>query len=151
MTNDRILDELFERFLPSATADQIESSRLRILQRVRSGAATASFELPLHHTDYCVLLALSHGDRHGYGIMQDVEVFTEGATKFGPATLYTCIDRLLNARWIEESHYRPDLRINGEPRQYYRLAGVGAKVLAAETKRLSEKVEYVEEATARAI
>jgi DNA-binding PadR family transcriptional regulator len=146
MMHDQNLDELFARFLPSATAEQIESARWRILQRVRSEAATAPFELPLNHADYHVLLALSDDDRHGYGIMREVEAFSEGATKFGPGTLYTCIDRLLTAGWIQESHHRPDLGINEEPRQYYRLTGVGAKVLAAESRRLSAKVEYAEEA-----
>ena len=59
--------------------------------------------LPLNHADYHILLALADGERHGYGIMSDVEEITGGATWFGPVTLYTSIKRLLTSGLIEES------------------------------------------------
>jgi len=37
--------------------------------------------LPLRSVDFLVLLMLGRGDRHGYGIMQDVLAHTEGRTE----------------------------------------------------------------------
>jgi DNA-binding PadR family transcriptional regulator len=98
--------------------------------------------LPLNHADFHILLALADGERHGYGIMSDVEEITGGATTFGPGTLYTSIKRLLTAGLIEESANRPDPKLDDERRRYYRLTGLGRKVLAAEAERLSTLLRY---------
>jgi DNA-binding PadR family transcriptional regulator len=140
MTRDRKMDEVFERLLPSASQEQIEGARLRILSHVRSGATAEPVALPLsrlNHGDYHILLVLSEGERHGYAIMAEVAEVTEGATRFGPGTLYTSIKRLVTASVIEESGNRSDPKINDEPRRHYRLTGMGRKVLAAESERLA--------------
>ena len=148
MTRDRRMDEIFGRLLPSASQEQIEGARWRILEQVRAGAVAQPIALTvsrLNHGDYHVLLVLSSGERHGYAIMAEVAEVTEGATKFGPGTLYTCIKRLLTAGLIEESGNRPDPRINDEPRRYYRLTGTGQKVLVAESERLAGRHGYARE------
>jgi DNA-binding PadR family transcriptional regulator len=144
------MDHLFERLLPSASKEQVESARGRILERVRAHVpagreeveGTELFKLPLNHGDYHILLILENGERHGYAIMSEVEEITEGATKFGPGTLYTSIQRLLTSGLIEESNSRTDPRINDERRRYYRLTGMGQKVLAAESERLAARLRY---------
>jgi DNA-binding PadR family transcriptional regulator len=98
--------------------------------------------LPLNHADLHILLVLADGERHGYGIMSDVETMTGGATTFGPGTLYTSIKRLLSSRLIEESENRPDPKLDDERRRYYRLSGLGRKVLTAESERLSVLLRY---------
>ena len=40
-----------------------------------------------------VVLALLEGEKHGYGIMRDVEQMSGGAVKMGPGTLYGTIAR----------------------------------------------------------
>jgi DNA-binding PadR family transcriptional regulator len=145
MTRQRKMDDLFERLLPSASQEQIEGARLRILGHVRSGATAEPVALPLsrlNHGDYHILLVLSEGERHGYAIMAEVSQVTEGATRFGPGTLYTSIKRLVAAGVIEESGNRPDPKINHEPRRYYRLTGTGQRVLAAESERLAQRLRY---------
>jgi DNA-binding PadR family transcriptional regulator len=139
------MDELFGRLLPSASQEQVESSRLRVLERVRSdvaagrqsGEAMEWAGSVLNYGDYHILLALAEGERHGYAIMSEVEDITEGATKFGPGTLYTSIGRLLDAGLIGETECRPDPRMNDEPRQYYKLTGIGQRVLTVESERLA--------------
>lgn len=145
MTRDRKMDEVFERLLPSASQDQIEGARWRILERVRAGAVAEPVAVVghLNHGDFHILLVLSEGERHGYAIMSEVAAVTEGATKFGPGTLYTSIKRLLAAGLIEESTNRPDYKINDEPRRHYRLTGVGQRVLAAESERLAARLRLV--------
>ena len=58
--------------------------------------------LPLPPAAFHILLALSAGDCHGYGIIQDVEARTSGALRLSPGTLYRTIQRLLDDGLIEE-------------------------------------------------
>lgn len=95
----------------------------------------------MHH----ILLALLDGDRHGYAIMQVVEVLSHGEMRLGPGTLYTSIKKLLDARLIEESGQRPDE--DDERRRYYRLSDAGREAVLAETRRLSRLVQYAHKHT----
>ena len=91
--------------------------------------------LPLTPAVFHLLLALADGERHGYGIMQEVAASTDGQIKMGPGTLYGTIKRLLEAQLIEESDARPDPALDDERRRYYRLTGLGEKVVRAEAQR----------------
>ena len=101
--------------------------------------------LPLSPAVFHVLLALADAERHGYGIIKEVEARTEGRVRLGPGTLYGSIKRMLEQGLVEESGERPDAGLDDERRRYYRLTGFGRRVAAAEAERLSGLV-----ATARA-
>src|SRR5690242_9216178 len=91
---------------------------------------------PLQPATFLVLLALTVGDRHGYGIMQDVRQL-DPSFELGPATLYTTIQRLLDGGWIKEVS-GPE---SGERRRrYYRITREGDSVLQAEHKRMESIV-----------
>ncbi|MBL9136354.1 MAG: helix-turn-helix transcriptional regulator [Verrucomicrobiales bacterium] len=90
---------------------------------------------PLTPAVFHVLLALAHGEQHGYAIMQGVRESTQGAIKMGPGTLYGTIKRLLAAGWIEECESRLDPEVDDERRRYYRLSGQGRRALEAEARR----------------
>ena len=96
--------------------------------------------LPLTPAVFHVLLALADGERHGYAIMQEVAEHTEGRMKMGPGTLYGTIKRLLEADLIEESDERPDAEMDDERRRYYRLSGLGQRVVQAEARRYAAMV-----------
>jgi DNA-binding PadR family transcriptional regulator len=96
--------------------------------------------LPLTPAVFHVLLALADGERHGYAIMQEVAAHTEGRIKMGPGTLYGTIKRLIEAQLIEESDERPDAELDDERRRYYRLTGVGQRVVKAEAQRYAAMV-----------
>jgi DNA-binding PadR family transcriptional regulator len=96
--------------------------------------------LPLRPSVFHILLALSDGDLHGYGIMQEVAEHTAGQIKLGPGTLYGAIKRLLNDRLIVEADERPDPEMDDERRRYYRLTDFGEQVLKAEVRRISNMV-----------
>jgi len=88
--------------------------------------------LPLTPAVFAILLALSQGERHGYGIMKQAALPAGGEIKLGPGTLYGTLDRLMRDALVEETGFTDD-----ERRRYYRLTGLGTRVLAAETSRLS--------------
>jgi DNA-binding PadR family transcriptional regulator len=95
--------------------------------------------LPLQPAEFHILLALSAGESHGYGIIQDVAARTSGALRLSPGTLYRTIQRLLEDGLIEEP--RRSAGANDDPRRrYYRVTRRGAAVVRAETSRLTELV-----------
>src|SRR5919112_1395517 len=97
--------------------------------------------LPLTPSVFHILLALADGERHGYGIIKEVEARTEGGVRLGPGTLYGSIKRMLEEGLIEESDERPDSELDDERRRYYRLTGFGRRVASAEAERLNGLVE----------
>jgi len=93
--------------------------------------------LPLTPAVFQILLALAEDEKHGYAIMQDVEDYSGGRLKMGPGTLYGSLKRMLAAGLVEESEERPDPQMDDQRRRYYRLTGLGRRVLAAEARRLA--------------
>ncbi|MGB7538214.1 MAG: PadR family transcriptional regulator [Anaerolineales bacterium] len=92
---------------------------------------------PLTPAVFHILLSLADGEKHGYGIMKNVEAQTHGQIKMGPGTMYGSIKRMLAAGLIEETEERPDPELDDERRRYYRLTAAGRKVTVAETQRLT--------------
>lgn len=94
--------------------------------------------LPLPVAHLHILMALATGDKHGYAIMQEVEVLTEEAVTMGPGTLYGAIKKMLMSGLVEESDERPDPELDDERRRYYRITGLGGRVLEAEISRMEQ-------------
>ena len=92
--------------------------------------------LPLTAPVFHVLLALADGDRHGYGIILEIERRTGGAVKIRTGTLYTALARMLKLGLIEESDERPDPESDDERRRYYRVTPFGRDVTKAEAARM---------------
>ncbi len=96
--------------------------------------------LPLTPAVFHILLALADGERHGYGIMQEIAGRTHGTMRMGPGTLYGSIKRMLADGLIEASEERPDPEADDERRRYYRLTNFGQRVAQAEAGRLEQIV-----------
>ena len=88
-------------------------------------------QAPLTPAVLHILLALSTGERHGYGIMKQVQADSQGNTKMGPGTLYGAIARLEQQGWIEP--LPPE-----ERRQPYRITAGGLRVLRAKLTTLQQ-------------
>lgn len=98
--------------------------------------------LPLTPAVFNILLTLADGEKHGYGIMLEVESNTKGQVLMGPGTLYGSIKRMLQAGLIEESHERVDPEMDDPRRRsYYRLTGLGRRTLQMEAERLASQVQ----------
>lgn len=100
--------------------------------------------LPLTPAVFHILLALADGEKHGYGIMQEVEAVSAGQVNMGPGTLYGSIKRMLASGLIEESDERPDPALDDERRRYYRLTPFGQQVVTAEARRLAALVSVAQ-------
>ena len=102
--------------------------------------ATNLSNTPLTPAVLHILLALSSGERHGYGIMKQVESESQGKVKMGPGTLYGSLGRMIEAGLIRESDKKVDPRLDDERRIYYAITGLGQVTLAAELERYREVV-----------
>ena len=91
--------------------------------------------LPLAPAFFHILIALGDGERHGYGVMQEVAARTGGKVRLSPGTLYGSIKRMLEDGLLEE--LSPRGAAEDERRRYYRLTRFGRAVAAAEAERLS--------------
>jgi DNA-binding PadR family transcriptional regulator len=86
---------------------------------------------------------LSAGDRHGYGIRQDIIDHTRGEMELEAGNLYRTIRRLEIDGLIDEASGSSDS--TDERRRYYRLTPFGRRVLGAELERLRDLVRLGEE------
>ena len=93
-----------------------------------------SKHLPLSPATMHVLLALTSGDLHGYGILLEVARQSQGAYKIGPGTLYDNLKKLLSQGLVEEAGNEGK---EAAARREYHLSQLGSAVLRAETERLS--------------
>ena len=100
---------------------------------------------PLTPAVFHILLALSSGERHGYGIMKQVEADSQGKVSMGPGTLYGSLKRMLDAGLVQESDKRVDPELDDERRIYYQITGIGAEALAAELERYKRIVTIAQQ------
>jgi len=97
--------------------------------------------LPLRPVELLLLTMLAAGDRHGYGLRQDIIDHTGGKLELEAGSLYRHIRRLEDARLLAEAGSPAQ---EDERRIYYRLTPFGRKVLAAEMLRLRALVRLAE-------
>jgi DNA-binding PadR family transcriptional regulator len=91
-----------------------------------------------------ILLALSKEERHGYGIMKQVESDSQAKVKMGPGTLYGSIRRMIDAGLICESEKKIDPEMDDERRVYYQMTDLGKKMLNAELDRYRDVVKIAQ-------
>lgn len=92
--------------------------------------------LPLKPVVFQILLSLVDGERHGYGITQEILGRTSARMRLEPGNLYRSLRTMLDDGLIEESDRRPAPDLDDERRRYYRITSMGRRVAAAETERL---------------
>ncbi len=111
-------------------------------------------QLPLKPDLFQILLALEEGERHGYGIIKEVQRSTDGQIRLEPSPLYRRLKRLLDSGIVEETDKRPVPELDDERRRYYRLTDYGRQLVAAEAQRLvklaaSERIKNLAKAAPR--
>jgi DNA-binding PadR family transcriptional regulator len=104
--------------------------------------------LPLTEVTYFILLSLSPRAKHGYAIMKDVRLLSQGRVVLSTGTLYGALKRLLELGWVAPVE-DPAANHNGRVRKTYRLTGLGRQVLEAEVLRLEGLVHAAQLHAAR--
>jgi DNA-binding PadR family transcriptional regulator len=101
-----------------------------------------SSDLPLREPTFFILLSLSPGPKHGYGILKEIEMLSEGRLKLSTGTLYGAIKRLLDRGWIQRVN-EPNQDRSERDRKVYSLTRRGRRILYAETRRLEKLLALV--------
>ena len=82
--------------------------------------------LPLRRVEFHILLSLATGERHGYGIIQDIEARGETSVP-DVGTMYRALARMVESGLIEAAERRPADDSGGERRNYYRITSSGMR------------------------
>jgi len=85
-------------------------------------------------------MALADEDRHGLGVVDEVEIRTGGEVQLGPGTLYGTIKRLRAVGFIQEAPDAPDPSEDDPRRRYYSITASGREALAREARRMEVMV-----------
>ena len=85
-----------------------------------------------------ILTSLAEGDKHGYGLVKDIESFAD--VRLGPGTLYRTISRLLADGLVEEVEGGDPDAPHDARRRYYRLTPQGRQAAQAEAGQLQRLV-----------
>jgi DNA-binding PadR family transcriptional regulator len=93
---------------------------------------------PLQPREFLILLALSDGPRHGYGILKAVAAESGGDVRFDPANLYRTLKRLHRDGLVSQSRLRAQ-----ERRRTFALTDLGRRILRAEAVRLDRLASSV--------
>lgn len=88
---------------------------------------------------YQILVALADADRHGYGIIKEIEERAGPASAPSTGALYLALQRMEAEGLVEEAPERPR---KGEDsrRRYYRLTRPGREAAERESARLAALV-----------
>lgn len=90
---------------------------------------------PMSESYYYILLCLSKGPNHGYGIMSMTRQLSGGEVRIGSGTMYGATGNLMKKGWIEEIFSQEP---GEERRRLYRLTGEGREALLREIERLKK-------------
>ena len=97
---------------------------------------------PLSESYFYILLCLSKGANHGYGIMKQTEELSEGQVKIGSGTMYGATSNMIKKGWITEI-------VSDEPgadkKRLYTLTPEGTEAFKAEVARLKRMLGAIEE------
>jgi DNA-binding PadR family transcriptional regulator len=96
---------------------------------------------PLSSAAFYTLFALAEDEAHGYAIMQAVKSLSGSGFSMGPATLYTTIGRLLQARLIKETTNEKPVKELGRGRRFYKLTALGRAAFDEELRRMAHAIK----------
>ena len=87
---------------------------------------------PLTEPVLLILLSLANRPLHGYALLKDIEMLSNGRVRLSTGTLYGALSRLLQDSWIDRSVQADTSR----DKQAYRLTTKGRAQLHYEIARL---------------
>jgi DNA-binding PadR family transcriptional regulator len=91
--------------------------------------------VPLRRVEFHILLSLAGGERHGYGIIQDIQARGETSVP-DVGTMYRALARMVDAGLIEAVERRNAPDAADERRNYYRITDLGLRVARQEARHV---------------
>ena len=95
----------------------------------------ADAQAPLRTVEFHILLSLAGGERHGYGIINDIKS-RDASSVPDVGTMYRALARMAENGLIEAASRRPAPDAGQERRNYYRITARGLREARAEARRL---------------
>ena len=89
---------------------------------------------PLTEPVLLILLSLANKPRHGYALMKDIELLSNGRVRLSTGTLYGALRRLLEDEWI----VRFEQDDTSREKQAYRMTAEGRRQLDSELDRMKQ-------------
>jgi DNA-binding PadR family transcriptional regulator len=89
---------------------------------------------PLSEPVLLILTSLAAHPRHGYALIQDIQLLSAGRVRMSTGTLFGALRRLLEDGWIQRFEQEDTSR----QKQAYRLTGVGRRQLQLELDRMRQ-------------
>lgn len=93
--------------------------------------------MSLSSSAFWILTSLANGRRHGYQILRETALLSDGAARLKPTTLYATLERLESKDLIRSDGQEV---VDGRARRYYRITETGIDLLTAETQALERSV-----------
>ena len=94
--------------------------------------------VPMTETGFYILLCLKKPN-HGYGIVQEVEIMTDGEIRLAPGTMYGSLSKMEKDGLIQ--FVREE-----EKRKIYQITELGDEVLTLELRRIERLYRNAKEA-----
>ena len=88
-----------------------------------------------------ILKALSHGPKHGYGIVEHLRLASKDVLQVGESALYPALQRLLVNAWATAEWGTSD---NNRRARYYTLTAAGRRQLTAEHAEFERMVSAIQ-------
>jgi DNA-binding PadR family transcriptional regulator len=89
----------------------------------------------LRPVEFHILISLAAGERHGYGIIRDIEARGDDAVP-DVGTMYRALARMVESGLIEAAAQRSAPDAGDERRNYYRITDAGLQTARTEARRL---------------
>jgi DNA-binding PadR family transcriptional regulator len=89
-----------------------------------------------------ILLAVADQARHGYAIIADIALRTDGEVKLTASTLYDALARLVDQKLLTELDAPPASTTDHDARRrYYALSDLGRNAVKLEATRLQRLID----------
>lgn len=87
--------------------------------------------------DLLILRSLRAGERHGYGIAQQIKASSDEVLQVGESSLYPALQRLLLNGWVKADW---GVSENNRRARYYTLTAAGRKRLTVEVEQFDRMI-----------
>ncbi len=92
----------------------------------------------LQHVDFLVLVVLSDGPLHGYGVVQSIDQATQGRVRLRPGDVYRVLYRMQRRGLLDPVEPPRTDEADSDRRSYYAISELGSRVVRDEAELLAK-------------